>query len=166
MNNGFYMIFFAVLICTCASQSATLLCLSSAETSTAPPNPQYAKLIIMFKVKINPHWEIKRDQGKALDTAVLLSLLRAIEETGSIARAAQAGVPRVLGWGLQRACKAEGGLALRDRSVSRGAGSRGPFRRYYARCRAVASERLFLGAASIAFSVLGPAHNVRCQMLA
>ena len=57
----------------------------------------------MFKVKINPHWEIKRDQGKALDTAVLLSLLRAIEETGSIARAAQAvGLSYRYAWGLLR----------------------------------------------------------------
>ena len=97
------MIFFTGLPCTCASQSATLLLLPSAETSTAYSNPQYAKLIIMFKVKINPHWEIKRDEGKALDTAVLLSLLRAIEETGSIARAAQSvGLSYRYAWGLLR----------------------------------------------------------------
>ena len=112
------MIFFAVLVCTYTSLSATLLRLSSAETSTALPNPQYAKLIIMFKVKINPHWEIKRDQGKALDTAVLLSLLRAIEETGSIARAAQAvSLSYRYAWGLLRDAEALATLTNDERDA-------------------------------------------------
>ena len=121
MNGGLYMIFFAVLVCTYTSLSATLLRLSSAETSTALPNPQYAKLIIMFKVKINPHWEIKRDQGKALDTAVLLSLLRAIEETGSIARAAQAvSLSYRYAWGLLRDAEALFGHSLMQTGRGRG----------------------------------------------
>jgi len=115
------MIFFTGLKCTCASQSATLLCLSSAETSTAYSNPQYAKLIIMFKVKINPHWEIRRSEGKALDTAVLLSLLRAIEETGSIARAAQAvSLSYRYAWGLLRDAEALFGHSLMQTGRGRG----------------------------------------------
>lgn len=57
----------------------------------------------MFKVRIIPHWEIRRAESSALDTAVLLSLLRAIEETGSIARAAQTvGLSYRYAWGLLR----------------------------------------------------------------
>ena len=64
---------------------------------------QYAKVNIMFKVRINPHWEITRGNGEPLDTAVLLSLLRAIDESGSIARAAQTvGLSYRYAWGLLR----------------------------------------------------------------
>lgn len=57
----------------------------------------------MFKVRISPHWEIRRADGNPLDTSVLLALLRAIEETGSIARAAQAvGLSYRYAWGLLR----------------------------------------------------------------
>ena len=61
----------------------------------------------MFKVKVTPHWEIRQHDGEALDTAVLLALLRSIEETGSIARAAQAvGLSYRYAWGLLRKAEA------------------------------------------------------------
>jgi molybdate transport repressor ModE-like protein len=57
----------------------------------------------MFKVKIKPHWEISRDADQSLDTAVLLTLLAAIQETGSIANAAkQIGSSYRHAWGLLR----------------------------------------------------------------
>lgn len=75
----------------------------------------------MFKVKINPHWEIKRDHGKALDTAVLLSLLRAIEETGSIARAAQTvSLSYRYAWGLLREAEELFGHSLMQTGRGRG----------------------------------------------
>jgi molybdate transport repressor ModE-like protein len=75
----------------------------------------------MFKVRINPHWEISRDGGQALDTAVLLSLLRAIEETGSIARAAQAvGLSYRYAWGLLREAEELFGYSLMQTGRGRG----------------------------------------------
>ena len=43
----------------------------------------------MIKVSINPHWEIGHGENAAIDTNDLLKLLIAIEQTGSIAKAAQ-----------------------------------------------------------------------------
>ncbi|EJN02014.1 substrate-binding domain-containing protein [Herbaspirillum sp. YR522] len=43
----------------------------------------------MYKVHIKPHWEISRDNEAALDTTNLLTLLTAIQQSGSIAQAAQ-----------------------------------------------------------------------------
>lgn len=75
----------------------------------------------MFKVRINPHWEISRDEGQALDTAVLLSLLRAIDETGSIARAAQTvGLSYRYAWGLLREAEELFGHSLMQTGRGRG----------------------------------------------
>jgi len=75
----------------------------------------------MFKVRISPHWEIRRAEGSALDTAVLLSLLRAIEETGSIARAAQiVGLSYRYAWGLLREAESLFGHSLMQTGRGRG----------------------------------------------
>ena len=75
----------------------------------------------MFKVRISPHWEIRPAEGSTLDTAVLLSLLRAIEETGSIARAAQAvGLSYRYAWGLLREAEALFGHSLMQTGRGRG----------------------------------------------
>lgn len=75
----------------------------------------------MFKVRINPHWEIKRGDGQPLDTAVLLSLLRAIDETGSIARAAQTvGLSYRYAWGLLREAEELFGYSLMQTGRGRG----------------------------------------------
>jgi molybdate transport repressor ModE-like protein len=77
----------------------------------------------MYKVKVTPHWEIRRDEGEALDTAVLLALLRSIEETGSIARAALAvGLSYRYAWGLLRNAEALFGHSLM--LTGRGRGTR------------------------------------------
>ena len=75
----------------------------------------------MFKVRISPHWEIRRAENTALDTAVLLSLLRAIEETGSIARAAQTvGLSYRYAWGLLREAESLFGHSLMQTGRGRG----------------------------------------------
>ncbi|SNS71606.1 ModE molybdate transport repressor domain-containing protein [Noviherbaspirillum humi] len=57
----------------------------------------------MYRIKISPHWEIARGTEEALDTAILLSLLKAVQDTGSIAQAAQAaGLSYRYAWGLLR----------------------------------------------------------------
>jgi molybdate transport repressor ModE-like protein len=83
--------------------------------------PQYVLEDIMFKVRISPHWEIRQHDGEALDTAVLLALLRSIEETGSIARAAQAvGLSYRYAWGLLRKAEALFGHSLMQTGRGRG----------------------------------------------
>jgi molybdate transport repressor ModE-like protein len=75
----------------------------------------------MFKVRVTPHWEIQREKGDALDTAVLLGLLRSIEETGSIARASQAvGLSYRYAWGLLRDAEALFGHSLMQTGRGRG----------------------------------------------
>ncbi len=75
----------------------------------------------MFKFRINPHWEITRGSEQALDTSVLLSLLRAIEETGSIARAAQVvGLSYRYAWGLLRDAEDLFGYSLMQTGRGRG----------------------------------------------
>ncbi len=82
---------------------------------------QYANLNIMCKVRINPHGEITRGSGQALDTSVLLALLRAIEETGSIARAAQVvGLSYRYAWGLLRDAEELFGYSLMQTGRGRG----------------------------------------------
>lgn len=59
--------------------------------------------IVMFKVIINPHWEITHDADTPLDTAVLLHLLMSIQETGSISKAARiVGLSYRYSWGMLR----------------------------------------------------------------
>ncbi len=75
----------------------------------------------MFKVRINPHWEINRGDGQPLDTSVLLSLLRAIDDTGSIARAAQqVGLSYRYAWGLLRESEETFGCSLMQTGRGRG----------------------------------------------
>jgi molybdate transport repressor ModE-like protein len=75
----------------------------------------------MFKVRINPHWEINRGDGQPLDTSVLLSLLRAIDDTGSIARAAQqVGLSYRYAWGLLRQSEEVFGCSLMQTGRGRG----------------------------------------------
>jgi molybdate transport repressor ModE-like protein len=57
----------------------------------------------MFKVHIRPHWEIACGAAAPLDTAALLGLLLAVQDTGSIAQAAKAvGLSYRYAWGLLR----------------------------------------------------------------
>jgi len=75
----------------------------------------------MFKVRINPHWEITRGDGQLLDTSVLLSLLRAIDDSGSIARAAQqVGLSYRYAWGLLRQSEEVFGCSLMQTGRGRG----------------------------------------------
>ncbi len=75
----------------------------------------------MFKVRINPHWEITKNQDNPLDTSVLLALLRAIEETGSIARAAEnVGLSYRYAWGILRDAEALFGHSLMQTGRGRG----------------------------------------------
>jgi len=77
----------------------------------------------MYKVKIKPHWEISRDAEPPLDTAVLLTLLSAIQETGSIANAAKKiGSSYRHAWGLLRDAEQLFGHPLVE--TGRGRGSR------------------------------------------
>ena len=57
----------------------------------------------MFKVVINPHWEITHTNDAPLDTAVLLNLLMSIQKTGSISKAARlVDLSYRYSWGLLR----------------------------------------------------------------
>ncbi|MFI5445845.1 substrate-binding domain-containing protein [Polaromonas sp. UC242_47] len=75
----------------------------------------------MYKVTIQPHWEITSDTDAPLDTAVLLELLTAIQKTGSIAKAAQAiGLSYRYAWGLLRDVEKLFGDSLMDKGRGRG----------------------------------------------
>ncbi|MDB5763193.1 MAG: putative molybdenum-binding protein [Herminiimonas sp.] len=75
----------------------------------------------MYKVIINPHWEIRRDAGSPLDTAALLGLLKSIQETGSIAQAAQnVGLSYRYAWGLLREAEKIFGNSLMNTGRGRG----------------------------------------------
>ncbi len=76
----------------------------------------------MYKVTIQPHWEITHDPDTPpLDTAVLLELLMAIQNTGSIAQAAQAiGLSYRYAWGLLRDVEKLFGNPLMDKGRGRG----------------------------------------------
>ncbi|MES2538950.1 MAG: substrate-binding domain-containing protein [Pseudomonadota bacterium] len=75
----------------------------------------------MFKVTINPHWEISRDGAPALDTAALPGLLRAIQQTGSIAQATQAvGLSYRYAWGMLREAEKMFGTSLMTTDRGRG----------------------------------------------
>lgn len=75
----------------------------------------------MFKVKIRPHWEISVDAAPALDTAVLLALLQALQEHSSIITAArEAGLSYRYAWGLLREAEALFGEPLLETRRGRG----------------------------------------------
>lgn len=57
----------------------------------------------MYKVNISPHWQISKQNAPALDTTVLIGLLQAIKQFGSIAAAAeQAKLSYRYAWGIVR----------------------------------------------------------------
>ena len=75
----------------------------------------------MYKVKINPHWEISCDAELPLDTAALLGLLTSIQQTGSISQAAQVvGLSYRYAWGLLREGEKLFGNTLMDKGRGRG----------------------------------------------
>jgi len=75
----------------------------------------------MFKVHIRPHWEISVKGAAPLDTADLLGLLLAIQDSGSIAQAAKAvGLSYRYAWGLLRAAEALFGEQLLQTGRGRG----------------------------------------------
>jgi molybdate transport repressor ModE-like protein len=75
----------------------------------------------MLKVHIRPHWEISFSADAPLDTAVLLSLLLAIQDHGSIASAArETGLSYRYAWGLLREAEALFGEPLLDTGRGRG----------------------------------------------
>jgi molybdate transport repressor ModE-like protein len=77
----------------------------------------------MFPIRINPHLEIGIDSQPPLDTFVLLRLLIAIEQTGSIAQGAAAtGLSYRNAWGLLRDVEARLGTALISKERGRGTG--------------------------------------------
>ena len=75
----------------------------------------------MFKVHIRPHWEISFDGAAPLDTAALLSLLIAVQDTGSIAQAAKAvKLSYRYAWGLLREAETLFGDSLLQTGRGRG----------------------------------------------
>ncbi len=57
----------------------------------------------MIKVQISPQWKLRDQTGQLLDMSALLGLLTAIQNTGSIARAAaEVGLSYRYAWGLLR----------------------------------------------------------------
>ena len=75
----------------------------------------------MYKVTISPQWEISSGMETPLDTSALLRLLRAIDETGSIAQATKAvGLSYRYAWGLLREAERIFGHALMSRGRGRG----------------------------------------------
>lgn len=79
----------------------------------------------MYKVNINPHWEITQQDGASmgtsLDTSVLLELLVSIQHTGSISKAALAlGLSYRHAWGLLREVEIVFGATLLNKGRGRG----------------------------------------------
>ena len=75
----------------------------------------------MFKVHIKPHWEIGVDGAAALDTGALLSLLVAVQDTGSIAQAAKSvKLSYRYAWGLLREAETLFGDSLLQTGRGRG----------------------------------------------
>lgn len=75
----------------------------------------------MYKIHINPHWEISLGQQSRLDTAVLLKLLVSIQKNGAIAKAARdAGLSYRYAWGLLRDGEKLFGEALMQTGRGRG----------------------------------------------
>ena len=77
----------------------------------------------MYKIHINPHWEISVGAAPPLDTAVLLKLLVSIQKNGAIAQAArEAGLSYRYAWGLLRDGEKLFGEALLQTGRGRGTG--------------------------------------------
>jgi molybdate transport repressor ModE-like protein len=75
----------------------------------------------MLKVHIRPHWEISFSAAAPLDTAVLLGLLLAIQDHGSIASAArETGLSYRYAWGLLREAEGLFGEPLLETGRGRG----------------------------------------------
>lgn len=75
----------------------------------------------MFKVIINPHWEVTHDANDTVDTAVLLQLLTAIQRTGSISNAARSvGLSYRYAWGMLRNVEQLFGTSLLNTDRGRG----------------------------------------------
>ncbi|WP_019141491.1 substrate-binding domain-containing protein [Noviherbaspirillum massiliense] len=75
----------------------------------------------MFKITIDPRWEIAREAQPWLDTTFLLRLLLSIQETGSIAQAAnEVGLSYRYAWGLLRDGEKLFGHALMHTERGRG----------------------------------------------
>lgn len=77
----------------------------------------------MYKVNIRPHWEISFNSEPPMDTAVLLGLLLAIQDTGSIAQAAKSvRLSYRYAWGLLREAERLFGESLLATGRGRGTG--------------------------------------------
>lgn len=75
----------------------------------------------MYRITINPHWEIAREGELPLDTSVLLQLLLSIQDTGSISQAARkVGLSYRYAWGLLREGEKLFGSALMNTERGRG----------------------------------------------
>lgn len=75
----------------------------------------------MFKVHIRPHWEISFNAEPPLDTAALLGLLLAVQDTGSIAQAAKTvKLSYRYAWGLLREAERLFGDSLLETGRGRG----------------------------------------------
>lgn len=75
----------------------------------------------MFKVIINPHWEVTHDANDTVDTAVLLQLLTAIQRSGSISNATRSvGLSYRYAWGMLRKVEQLFGTALLNTDRGRG----------------------------------------------
>ena len=75
----------------------------------------------MLKVNIRPHWEISFAGGRPLDTAALLSLLLAIQDTGSISQATKSvRLSYRYAWGLLREAETLFGESLLTTGRGRG----------------------------------------------
>ncbi len=75
----------------------------------------------MYKVSIEPHWRISHDRKQAMDTAMLLKLLDAIQNTGTILRAAkEMNLSYRHAWGLLREAESVFGTPLLEKNRGRG----------------------------------------------
>ena len=75
----------------------------------------------MLRINITPHWELGREADQSLDTAGLLALLAAIQDSGAIAQAARSlGLSYRHAWGQMKRAEALFGHPLLDAGRGRG----------------------------------------------
>ncbi|MGN0918005.1 MAG: substrate-binding domain-containing protein [Oxalobacter sp.] len=75
----------------------------------------------MYKVSIEPHWRISHDRKQPMDTAMLLKLLDAIQNAGTILQAAkEMKLSYRHAWGLLREAEAIFGTPLLEKNRGRG----------------------------------------------